>query len=157
MHITRLSVRRSRPSTRRSDHTYAQPSTTATSKTEMTSSESIRGRAPATVEYGNRLVRIWKRRAQGYCPPPDARTRAEALNTPATFPPNALVTGSVIGTGTRPVVLSAAFPANDLGRVRTKETGMERLISTPSRHPRSALRISEHYMASDPRPDRDPS
>ena len=97
MHIMKSSVRRSRPSTRRSGHTYAQPSTAAASKTEMASSESIRGRAPATVEYGNRLVRTSKRRAQGRRPPPDARTRAGALNAPDASPPNTLVTGGVIG------------------------------------------------------------
>ena len=97
MHITRLPVRRSRPSTRRSGHTYVGSSTTAASKTEMASSESIKGRAPATVEYGNGLARTRRRRAQGRRPPPDARTRARAFNAPVAFPPNTLVTGSVIG------------------------------------------------------------
>ena len=70
---------------------------TVASKTKKASSESIRGRAPATVEYGNRLERVGKRRAQGHCPPPDARTRAGALNAPDASPPNTLVTGGVIG------------------------------------------------------------
>ena len=97
MHVTRLSVRRTRPSTRRSGCAYTQPSTFAASKTEIASSEPIRGRALATVKYGNGLERIGKRRAQGHCPPPDARTRARAFNAPAVFPPNTLTTGSVIG------------------------------------------------------------
>jgi len=109
MHITRLSVRRSRPSTRRSGHTYAQPSTAAASKTEIVSSESIKGRASAIVEYGNRPERIKEHRAQGHYPPPDARTRARTFNAPAAFPPNTLVTGGVI-TDTHPVVLFAALP-----------------------------------------------
>jgi len=97
MHITRLPVRRSRPSTRRSGHTCARSSTIVASKTEMASSESIRGRALATVEYGNGLARTGRRRAQGRRPPPDARTRARAFNAPDAFLPNALVTGSMIG------------------------------------------------------------
>ena len=98
MHLTRLSVRKSRPSTRRFGHTYAQQSAAAASKTEIASSESIKGRAPATIEYGNEPERNGKRRAQGHCPPLDARTRARAFNAPAAFPPNTPVTGSVIGS-----------------------------------------------------------
>ena len=97
MHVTRLSVRRAWTSTRRSGRTYTQPSTAAASKTEIASSESIRGRVLATVEYGNGLERIGKRRAQGHCPPPDARTRARALNAPDASSPNTQVTGGVIG------------------------------------------------------------
>jgi hypothetical protein len=52
MHITRLSVRRTRPSIRRSIRTYAQPSTATASKTEIASSELIRRRALVTIEYG---------------------------------------------------------------------------------------------------------
>ena len=52
MRIMRLPVRRSRPSIRRSNLTYEPPSTAVTSKTEIASSESIRRRAPVTVEYG---------------------------------------------------------------------------------------------------------
>ena len=87
----------SRPSTRRSGQTYARPSTTAASKAEMASSESIKARVRATVEYGNGLARIRRRRVQGRRPPPDARTRARAFNALVAFPPNTLVTGSVIG------------------------------------------------------------
>jgi len=97
MHITRLPVHRSRPSTRRPGRTCARSSTTAASKTEKASSESIRGGALATVEYGNGLMRIERRRAKGHRPPPDARTRARAFNAPVAFPPNALITRSVIG------------------------------------------------------------
>ena len=97
MYITRLPIHRSRPSTRRSGHTCARSSTTAASKMEMASSESFRGRALATVEYGNGLARTRRRRAQGRRPPPDARTRARAFNAPDASPPNTLVTGSVIG------------------------------------------------------------
>ena len=61
------------------------------------SSESVRGRAAAAVEYGSGLERTERRRAQGHCPPPDARTRAGALNAPDASPPNAQVTGGVIG------------------------------------------------------------
>ena len=52
MRITRLPVCRSRPSIRRSGLTCALPSTAATSKTEIASSESIRRRALVTVKYG---------------------------------------------------------------------------------------------------------
>jgi len=92
-----ITLHRSRPSTRRPGHTCARSSTTAASKTEKASSESIRGRGLATVEYGNGIVRIGRRRAQGRRPPPNARTRARAFNAPIAFPPNALITGSVIG------------------------------------------------------------
>jgi hypothetical protein len=96
IHITRPSVHKTRSSIRRSVHTYAQPSTAAASKTEVASSESIRARAPTAVEYGSGLERIKRRRAQGHCPPPDARTRARAFNAPDASPPNTRVTGDVI-------------------------------------------------------------
>ena len=152
MRITRPSVHKTSSSIRRSVRTHARPSTAAASKTEIASSESVRARATTAVEYGSGLERTERRRAQGHCPPPDARTRARAFNAPDASPPNTRVTG-----GFCPIVLFAAFPPNDPGRVRTRETRMERLIGTPSRHPRSALRISAHYTASDPRPNRVPS
>jgi hypothetical protein len=151
MRIMRLPVRRSRPLIRRSNLTYAPPSTVAASKTEIASSESVRARATTAVEYGSGLERTERRRAQGHCPPPDARTRARAFNAPDASPPNTRVTG-----GFCPIVLFAAFPPNDPGRVRTRETRMERLIGTPSRHPRSALQISAYYAAPDPRPNKVP-
>jgi len=52
IHITRISVRRTKPLIRRSIRTYAQPSTATASKTEIASSESIRRRALVTVEDG---------------------------------------------------------------------------------------------------------
>ena len=55
------------------------------------------GSSAATIEYGKRLERIARRRAQGRRPPPDAGTRTRAFNAPAAFPPNPSVTGSVIG------------------------------------------------------------
>jgi len=97
MHVMRLPVRRSRPSTRRPNQTYIRSSTTVASKTEKPSSESIRAQARATVEYGNGLARTRRRRAQGHRPPPDARTRARAFHAPVAFPPNTLATGSMIG------------------------------------------------------------
>ena len=72
-------------------------STTVASKTEKASSESIRARARATVEYGNGLARTKRRRAQGRRPLPDARTGTRAFNAPDAFSPNTPVTGSVIG------------------------------------------------------------
>jgi len=51
----------------------------------------------ATVEYGNRLVRIEGPRAPGRRPPPNAGTGTRAFNVPAAFSPNPSVTGSVIG------------------------------------------------------------
>jgi hypothetical protein len=42
-------------------------------------------------------MRTGGRRARGRHPPPDARTRAGALNAPDVSPPNAQVTGGVIG------------------------------------------------------------
>jgi len=97
MHITRLPVRRSRPPTRRSNQSYIQSSTAAASRTEKASSESHKGRVPTTVEYGNRLERSRRHRAQGHRPPPDTRTRTRTFNAPVAFPPNTLVTGSVMG------------------------------------------------------------
>ena len=97
MYMTRISVRKSRPPTRRPTQLDARSSMAIVSNTERASCESIRARAPATVEYGNRLERIRRRRAQGHRPPPDAGTRTRAFNVPAAFPPNPLVTGSVIG------------------------------------------------------------
>jgi len=97
MRVMRFPVCWSRPSIRRSGHTCALPSTTATSKTEIASSESIGGRALVTVEYGNRVIRTGRLRAQGRRPPPDARTRAGALNAPDASSPNTQVTGGVIG------------------------------------------------------------
>ena len=96
MYITRLPVHRSRPPTRRSNQSHAQSSTTAASKTEMASSESVRARAPATIEYGNGLERTRRRRAQGRRPPPDTRAGTRAFNAPVVFSPNMPVTGSVI-------------------------------------------------------------
>ena len=132
--------------------THGRPSTAAASKTEIPSSESARARAATAVEYGSGLERTEGRRAQGHCPPPDARTRVGAFNAPDASPPNTWATG-----GFRPIVLFAAFPPNGPGRARTRETRMERLIGTPSRHPRSALQISTPRTASDPRPHQAPS
>jgi len=67
------------------------------SNTERASCESIKARAPATVEHENRLVQIRRPRAQGRCPLPDVGTRTKAFNAPAGFSPNPPVTGSVIG------------------------------------------------------------
>ena len=97
MHITRLPVRRSRPPTRRTDRSHAQSSTAAASKTKRVSGEPHKGRALTTVEYGNRLERTSRRRAQGHRPPSDAHTRTRAFNAPVPFPHNTLVTGSVMG------------------------------------------------------------
>jgi len=97
MCITRISVRKSRPPTRRPTQLYARSSTAIASNTERASCESTRARAPATVEYGTRLERIGRRRAQGRRPPRDAGTGTRAFNAPAAFSPNPPVTGSVIG------------------------------------------------------------
>jgi hypothetical protein len=67
------------------------------SNTERASYETTRARAPATVEYGNRLERIGMRRAQGRRPPPDAGTGTRVFNAPTAFSPNPPVMGSVIG------------------------------------------------------------
>jgi len=95
--MTRISVRKSRPPTRRPTQLYARSPATVASNTERASCESTRARAPATVEYGNRIEQIGRRRAQGRRPPPDAGTRTRALNAPVAFSPNPPVTGSVIG------------------------------------------------------------
>ena len=68
------------------------------SNAERASCESTRGRAPATVEYGNRLVRIERPRAQGHRPLPDTGTRTRAFNASAALSPNLSVPGSVIGS-----------------------------------------------------------
>jgi len=122
------------------------------------SSEPLSGRASTTVEYGNGLEQTRRRRAQGHRPPPDARTRTRAFNAPVAFPPNTLVTGSVMGNRhpSRHSFCSLP-PPNDPERVRTREAGMERLVRTPSRRQKSMLWIARRYMASDPRPDVFPS
>jgi len=76
---------------------YARSSTTVATNTERASCESTGARAPATVEYGNRLIRIERPRAQGRRPPPDADTGTRAFNASAAFSPNPSITGSVIG------------------------------------------------------------
>ena len=126
--------------TRRSNQSHVRSSTTAASKTERVSSESIRTRAPATVEYGNRLERIRRRRAQGRRPPPDAGTGTRAFNAPVAFSPNTPVTGSVIWNRhlSRHSFLQPS-PPNNPEHVKTQEAGSERLIKTPSRQPKSAL------------------
>ena len=158
MYITRLPIRKSRSPTRRSTLSHVRSSTTAASKTERASSESIRDRALSTVEYGNRLERIGRRRAQGRCLPPNAGTGTRAFNVPVAFSPNTPVTESVIGRRhlSRHSFLQPS-PPNNPERVRAQEAGSERLIKTPSRHPRSALWLARRYMASDPRPDTFPS
>jgi len=158
MYITRLPVRRSRPPTRRSNQSHALSSTTATSKTEKASSESIRARASTTVECRNRLERTGRRRVQGRRPPPDARTGTRAFNASVAFSPNTPVTGSMIGNK-HPSCHSFLQPSppNNTERVRTQEAGSEHLIKTPSRHPRSMLWLARRYTASDPQPDMIPS
>jgi len=96
MCITRILLRKLRPPTRRSTQSYVWSSTAMASNTERTSNESTRARPPVTVEYGNRLERIERRRVQGRCPPPDAGTGTRAFNAPHAFSPNPQVTGSVI-------------------------------------------------------------
>ena len=76
---------------------YARPSTTVASNTERAPCESIRARAPATVEYGNSLVRIKGPQAQGRRPPPNTGTGTRAFNASAALSPNPSVMGSVIG------------------------------------------------------------
>jgi hypothetical protein len=116
MYIMRLSVHKSRPPTRRSTHSSVRSSTDTASKTERVSSESIRARAPTSVEYRNRLERIRRRRAQGRRPLPNAHTGSRAFNAPIAFPPNTPVTGSVVGNRhpSRPVILFAAFPTKQI-------------------------------------------
>ena len=93
----RISVRKSRPPTRCPTQLYARSPTAIASNTERASCESTRARAPATVEYGNRLERIGRPRAQGRHPLPDAGTGTRAFHVPVAFPPNPPVTRSVIG------------------------------------------------------------
>ena len=138
MHITRLLVHRSRPSTRCSSkpggHRWPQPR--------------IRKRRRA-----NR-----RRRAQGRCPPPDARTRARSFNAPVAFPPNTLVTGSVIENRHLSHHPFCSFPhQTNQGVPGRRKAGMECLIGTPSRYPRSTLWTTRHCTAPDPRPDMVPS
>jgi len=97
MYIAKASLQKSRPPSRRPPQLCARSSTTIVSNTERASCESIKARAPATVEYRNRLVRIGRPRAQGRRPPRDVGTGTRAFNAPAAFSPNPSVTGSVIG------------------------------------------------------------
>ena len=76
---------------------HARLSTPVASNVERASCESTRGRVPATVEYGNRLVGIERPRAQGRRPRPNTGTRTRAFNASAALSPNPSVTGSVIG------------------------------------------------------------
>jgi len=116
------------------------------------------GSRAATVEYGSRLERTRRRRAQGRRPPPDACTGTRAFNAPVAFSPNTPVTGSVIGNmhPSRHSFLQPS-PLNDPERVRTRGAGMERLIRTPSRHPGSTLWTAKRCTTADPRPDLFPS
>ena len=158
MSISGLSIHNSRPPTRRSTQSHVRSSTTAASKTERASSESIRARVPATVEYGNRLERIGRRRAQGRRPPHDAGTGIRAFNVPVAFSPNTPVTGSSDREQAPvPSFFLQPSPPNNPEHVRTQEAGSERLIKTSSRQPRSALWQAGHYTTSDPRPDTFPS
>jgi len=97
MCMTRMHIRKSRPPTRRSTQSRVRSSTAIVSNKERASYKSIRSRAPAIVEHGNRLEQIGRRRAQGRRPPPDAGTGTRAFNAPVTFSPNPPVTASVIG------------------------------------------------------------
>jgi len=92
--LSRVSVRGTL--TRRPTQSYARSSTTVASNTERTSCKSTKARAPAVVEYRNRLVRIGRPRAQGRRPLPDTGTGTKAFNAPGVFSPNPTVTGSVI-------------------------------------------------------------
>jgi len=151
-------LRRSRTPPRRSNQSRAQSSTTAASKTKKASGESIRARAPATVEYGNGLERSRRRRAQRRRPPPDTRTGTRAFNALVVFSPNMPSHGK--HDRKRAPVLSFFLqpsPPNNPERVRTREAGIEHLIRTPSRHPGSTLWIAWRHMASDPRLDVFPS
>ena len=157
MRIMRLPVRRSRPSIRRSNLTYAPPSTVAASKTEIASSESVRAQATTAVENGSGLERTERRRAQGHCPPPDARTRAGALNAPDASPPNTQVTEGVIGSK---LLSHRSFCSLPTERPRAcQDAGNKDGTSNrdPLRHPRSALQISTPRTASDPRLHQAPS
>jgi len=97
MCMTRMPVRESRPPTRRSTQSRVRPSMAIVSNTERASRESIRARAPATVEHRNKLKRIGRHRVQGRHPPHDTGTGTKAFNAPVAFSPNSPVTGSVIG------------------------------------------------------------
>jgi len=157
MYITRLPVRRSRPPTRRSNQSHALSSTTTALKTEKASSESIRPRASTTVEYENRLEK------------PEGVERKDAARrlTRAREPGHLMrlsrshLTRSHGKRDRKPAPVPSFFlqpsPPNNPERVRAQEAGMECLIRTPSRHPRSALWIPGRYKASDPRPDMLPS
>ena len=52
----------------------------------------------AAVDDGSGLERTRNCRVRGHCPPPDARTRAGALNAPDASPPNTQVMEGVIGS-----------------------------------------------------------
>ena len=97
MRISRTSVRKSWPPTRRPTWSYARSSMTIASNTERASCESTRARAPAAVKYGSKLVLIRRPRVQGRRPPLDAGTGTRAFNAPVVFSPNPPVMESVIG------------------------------------------------------------
>ena len=67
-----------RPPTRR-PQSHTQLSTPVASSAERASCELTGARALATVEHGNRLVRIERPRAQGRRPPPDASTGTRGI------------------------------------------------------------------------------
>ena len=81
---------------------------TIASNTETGSSESIRARWPATVEYGNSVEQNGEPRAQKRSLLCVTGTGARAFNATAMIPPNPTVTGSVIGE--QAPVKSPLFP-----------------------------------------------
>ena len=131
------------------NRTHGRPSTAAASKTEIPSSESARARAATAVEYGSGLERTEGRRAQGHCPPPDARMRVGALNAPDASPPNAQVTGGVIGNRLPSHQSFCSLPAERPGACR--DTGNKDGASE-SGHPRDTQGQRSRYQRTTRRP-----
>ena len=138
MYIARASVRESRSPTRRHPWSHARSSTTMASNTERASCESTGARLPASLEYGNRLVRIERSQTQGRRSSPDAGTRTRAFNAPAAFSPNPSVMGSVIGNKHPSCRSFCSLPHQTSQSV----AGRRELVGTSSQAPLETPKVS---------------
>jgi hypothetical protein len=125
---------------------------TIASNMEEGSCESTKARLYGNRRIQNWLVRIYRPRAQGRRPPPDAGTGTRAFNAPAMFSRNPTVMGSVIGSK-HPSNRSflQPCPPDKPENCRAQQDGRNVLSRPPSRRPKLALRSAGLCAASDPR------
>ena len=128
MHMTKAPIRKSRSPTQRPPAGYRRPQP-QTQKERCANQLGLD--QMATVEYGNRLVRIKRPRAQGCHPPPDAGTGTTAFNAPATFSP--------ISHGKRDREQAPVQTSHSMaGCSEVVETSRQDLLETPKVSARSA-------------------